>query len=196
MVITGQARLAATALVAAVLVAGCGSSSSGNQAATAPPQATTSSTTTTTPAAQLASACSQRTRRILGRYGSTSPSPFTARNLAKSCHFKPQGGGPDVIVELDSAPQPYFRMDREQTEFWQNVEWSGQAAKAAPYPITSLGLGGYWFPLQRRLLTTDGVRLVTIKVRSAGSAGPTARKKLATRLAHVYLGPPVKPAGY
>jgi hypothetical protein len=144
----------------------------------------------------LARACSPRARRILARYGSSSPSPFTASNLAKSCHFEAAGGGPDVIVRLDSAPQPYVRMDREQVEFWQNVEWSDQAAKAAPFPITSLGLGGYWFPLQRRLLTTDGVRLITIKVRSAGSAGATARKTLATRLAHVYLGPLVKPAGY
>lgn len=99
-------------------------------------------------------------------------------------------------MELDSAPQAYVRMDREQTEFWQNVEWSHQAARASPYPITSLGLGGYWFPLQRRLLTTDGVRLITIKVRSSGSAGRAARKSLASRLARVYLGPPVKPPGY
>jgi hypothetical protein len=179
-------RLAAAALAAAALVAGCGSSSAGTRTPSAPASARS----------HLASACSLRTQRILSRYGSTRPSPFTASNLAKSCHFQGTGGGPDVIVELDSAPQPYFRMDREQVEFWQNVEWSGQAAKAAPYPITSLGLGGYWFPLQRRLLTTDGVRLVTIKVRSAGSAGPMARKSLATRLAHVYLGAPVKPPGY
>jgi hypothetical protein len=62
--------------------------------------------------------------------------------------------------------------------------------------MTSLGLGGYWFPLQSRLLTTDGVRLVTIKVRSPGSLRRSARKWLAARLAHVYLGPPVKPPGY
>jgi len=98
-------------------------------------------------------------------------------------------------VELDSAPQPYVRMEREQVEFWQNVEWSHAAARASPYPITGLGLGGYWFPLQRRLLTTDGVRLITIKMRS-GSSAPAARKSLATRLARIYLGPPVKPPGY
>jgi hypothetical protein len=124
------------------------------------------------------------------------PSPFTASNLAKSCRFESSGGGPDVVVLLDSAPQPYVRMEREQVEFWQNAEWSDQPARAAPYPMTSLGLGGYWFPLQHRLLTTDGVRLVTIKVRSAGSLGPMARKKLAARLARIYLGPPVKPPGY
>jgi hypothetical protein len=187
--------------MAALLLAGCGSSGS-DRPATAPTQAATTSPPTTTASAaptsksHLARACSPRTRRILARYGSSEPSPFTASNLAKSCHFEPAGGGPDVIVRLDSAPQPYVRMEREQVEFWQNVEWSGQAAKAAPYPVTSLGLGGYWFPLQRRLLTTDGVRLITIKVRSAGSAGAAARKTLASRLADVYLGPPVKPAGY
>ena len=189
--------------MAAALLSGCGSSSAGTRTPTAPSQAATPTPTTAATSggpgsapSRLAPACSPRTRRILSRYGSTKPTPFTARNLAESCHFEGASGGPDVIVELDSAPQPYFRMEREQVEFWQNVEWSGQAAKAAPYPITSLGLGGYWFPLQRRLLTTDGVRLVTIKVRSAGSSGPTARKSLATRLARIYLGPPVKPPGY
>ena len=193
-------KLATTILTAAVLLAGCSSSSGGTQTASAPnPAATPSPTETTSPASatsHLASACSPRARRVLARYGSSKPSPFTARNLAKSCHFEAAGSGPDVIVRLDSAPQPYVRMDREQVEFWQNVEWSDQAAKAAPYPMTSLGLGGYWFPLQRRLLTTDGVRLITIKVKSAGSAAPTASKSLAARLAGVYLGPPVKPPGY
>jgi hypothetical protein len=187
--------------MAATLIAGCGSSSGSAGTASAPTQAATGSVTTTAPGAasarsHLASACSPHARRLLARYGTSEPSPFTARNLAKSCHFESTGGGPDVVVLLDSAPQPFVRMDREQVEFWQNVEWGHKAAKAAPYPMTSLGLGGYWFPLQRRLLTTDGVRLITIKVKSAGSAGPTASKKLAARLAGVYLGPPVKPPGY
>ena len=129
-------------------------------------------------------------------YGSVHASPFTASSGAESCHFESSGGGPDVVVELDSAPQPYVRMDREQVEFWQNVEWSHEAARAAPEPITSLGLGGYWFPLQSRLLTTDGVRLNTIKVDRRAHPARAARKSLAARLAHVYLGPPVKPPGY
>ncbi len=126
--------------------------------------------------------------------GAVTASPFKASNNAGACRLL--AGDAQVVVMLDSAPQPYVRMDREQVEFWQNVEWSDQAAKAAPYPMTSLGLGGYWFPLQRRLLTTDGVRLVTIKVKSPGSAAPTESKPLAARLAGVYLGPLVKPAGY
>jgi len=78
---------------------------------------------------------------------------------------------------------------------WQNVEWSHKTARAAPRPVTTLGLGGYWFPLQSRLLTTDGVRLITVKVR-APSTGPAERKADAVALAQVYLGPLRKPAGY
>lgn len=118
---------------------------------------------------------------------------FTASNGADGCRFR--AGGMSVTVMLDSAPQAYTRMEREQVEFWQNVEWSHKAARAAPRPITTLGLGGYWFPLQSRLLTTDGVRLVTVKVR-APSMGPSERKSAAIRLADTYLGPLQKPAGY
>ena len=89
---------------------------------------------------------------------------------------------------LDSAPQAYTRMEREQVEFWQNVEWSHKTARAAPRPVTTLGLGGYWFPVQSRLLTTDGVRLITIKLR-ARSMGPAERKDEAVKLARIYLGP-------
>jgi hypothetical protein len=120
-------------------------------------------------------------------------SSFTASNGADGCRFR--ADGMSVIVMLDSAPQAYTRMEREQVEFWQNVEWSHKAARAAPRPVGHLGLGGYWFPLQNRLLTTDGVRLVTVKVRSA-SLGPSKRKSEALGLARSYLGPPQKPPGY
>jgi hypothetical protein len=119
-------------------------------------------------------------------------SPFKASNDAAGCRL--HAGNLQTVVMLDSAPQPFVRMDREQVEFWQNVEWSHQAAHAAPAPVTSLGLGGFWFPLQSRMLTTDGVRLDTIKV--VWPTGGAERKPLAIRLAHVYLGPLVKPAGY
>jgi hypothetical protein len=119
-------------------------------------------------------------------------SPFKPSNGAAGCRL--HAGDLQAVVMLDSAPQPYFRMEREQVEFWQNTEWSHKGAHAAPAPVTSLGLGGYWFPLQSRMLTTDGVRLDTIKVIWPG--GGAARKPLAVRLADVYLGPPVKPPGY
>jgi hypothetical protein len=138
----------------------------------------------------LASACAHRARVELAAREETA---FTASTGAKSCRFR--GSGSETTVHLDSAPQAYTRMEREQVEFWQNVEWSHKTARAAPRPVGHLGLGGYWFPAQGRLLTTDGVRLITIKVR-APSAGSSERKATATRLARVYLGPLRKPPGY
>jgi hypothetical protein len=117
-------------------------------------------------------------------------SSFTASNGADGCRFR--ADGISVTVMLDSAPQAYTRMEREQVEFWQNVEWSHKAARAAPRPVGHLGLAGYWFPLQNRLLTTDGVRLITVKVRSP-SMGPSERKAAAVGLARTYLGPLVHP---
>ena len=134
---------------------------------------------------------------MLAKTASVEPSavtgfPFEASNGAAGCRL--HAGDLQAVVMLDSAPQAYVRMEREQVEFWQNVEWSHKAARAAPAPVTSLGLGGYWFPLQSRMLTTDGVRLDTIKV--IWPSGGAERKPLAIDLAHVYLGPPVKPPGY
>jgi hypothetical protein len=138
----------------------------------------------------LAPACAHRADAVVA---ATEAAPFTASNGAAGCQLRGRDG--EAIVMLDSAPQAYTRMEREQVEFWQNVEWSHKTARAAPRPVGHLGLGGYWFPVQSRLLTTDGVRLVTIKVR-APSTGPAERKDEAVKLAQVYLGPPVKPPGY
>ena len=138
----------------------------------------------------LAPACAHGARAELAASEATR---FEAPNGAEGCRLRGPRG--EAIVMLDSAPQAYQRMEREQVEFWQNVEWSHKAARAAPRPVTTLGLGGYWFPLQSRLLTTDCVRLVTIKVR-APSKGPAERKDEAVKLAHVYLGPLHKPQGY
>jgi hypothetical protein len=138
----------------------------------------------------LAPACAHRARAELA---ATEVASFTASNGADGCRLRARGS--EAVVLLDSAPQAYTRMEREQVEFWQNVEWSHKAARSAPRPVTDLGLGGYWFPLQSRLLTTDGVRLVTIKVR-APSMGPSGRKAAAVELARIYLGPLRKPAGY
>jgi hypothetical protein len=135
------------------------------------------------PAPSLAPACAHRAQAA---FAATATTPFTAPSGADGCRLRAPGR--EAIVMLDSAPQAYTRMEREQVEFWQNVEWSHKTARAAPRPVVHLGLGGYWFPVQSRLLTTDGVRLVTIKVR-APSSGPAERKEEAVKLARVYLGP-------
>jgi hypothetical protein len=142
------------------------------------------------PAPGLAPACAHRAQAA---FEATATTSFTASNGADGCRLKASEG--EAIVMLDSAPQAYTRMEREQVEFWQNVEWSHKTARSTPRPVTTLGLGGYWFPLQSRLLTTDGVRLITIKVR-APSASLAEREAKAKELAQVYLGPLHKPPGY
>jgi hypothetical protein len=138
----------------------------------------------------LAPACAGEARTAVA---ATEVEGFKASNGSDGCRLR--GDDLEAIVMLDSAPQAYTRMEREQVEFWQNVEWSHKTARAAPRPVGHLGLDGYWFPVQSRLLTTDGVRLVTIKVR-APSAGPAERRAQAIKLARIYLGPPHKPPGY
>ncbi len=79
-------------------------------------------------------------------------------------------------------------MEREVVEFAQNVDWTKVPPGAYPRTVKHLGLDADWFPLQNRLLTTDGVRLITIKIRSASMA-PPVRKAATVELARVYLGP-------
>jgi hypothetical protein len=150
-------------------------------------------------APHLTTACSPRARATLGRVASVAASSidasrFVASNGAAGCRLEAHGLA--VIVRLDSAPQAYTRMEREVVKFGQNVDWTKVPPGAYPQTVKHLGLDADWFPLQGRLLTTDGVRLITIKVRSSGQSGEASRKPLATRLAQIYLGPLVKPPGH
>jgi hypothetical protein len=161
----------ALALLLAALLAGCGSSSQRTTGHLLPPP------------------CAPKARAVLGQ---AQFQPFTASNLADGCRL--QAGRVSAVVLLDSAPQPYTRMEREVTEFGQNVDWTKVPPSAYPRTIKHLGLDANWFPLQSRLLTTDGVRLITIKLH--GELEPPAKRELAARLARVYLGPLRKPPGY
>jgi hypothetical protein len=176
------------------LVAGCGSSSNSDQATApvAPAQATTTTTTTSTASKPLTKACARRARAVVERAaGQARAHPFTSPSLAASCRL--ETGPLTVISRLDSAPQAYTRLERGVTEYGQNVLHSGQ--RSYPQSIKHVGLDAHWLAAEDRLLTTDGVRLIDVKVRWP-SASTIVRRALAIRLARVYLGPPVKPPGY
>jgi len=186
-------RAFAAAVLAAALVAGCGSSSSSDHttAPAAPAQATTT-TTTSAAAKPLTKPCSRRARAVVERAaGHATAQPFTSPSLAASCRLEAEGL--TVISRLDSAPQPYTRLERLVVEYGQNVVHSG--ARSYPQSIKRLGLDADWLAAEDRMLTTDGVRLIDVKVRWP-SASETARKALAMRLARVYLGPLEKPPGF
>jgi hypothetical protein len=187
-------RIIVVVVLAAAVTGGCGSSSHGGRAASqsAPTQVTTN------PRAEartrLAPACTRRARIRLARAVRQTPaaieaSPFIAASSASGCRLR-AASGPTVIVLLDSAPQAYTRLERQIVEYGQNVLHSGR--QEYPRSIKHLGLDADWLAAENRILTTDGVRLVNVKIRWT-SASSDARKALAIGLARVYLGPPHDP---
>src|SRR5262249_32920053 len=178
-------------VVPAVALIGCGSSSSAPMASSPAP---TPAQTSATPVASkpLPPPSSHRAIRAIPG-GVSSAKPFTARSSAAGCPL--EGRELNAIVMIDAAPQPYYRLEREVVEFGQNVDWSKVPASAYPRTIKHVGLDANWFPLQNRLLTTDGVRLVTVKLH-APQLGSTERRAVAIKMAGAYLGPLVKPPGY
>jgi hypothetical protein len=189
-------RIIVVVVLAAVVAGGCGSSSdNGRDASQAAPTQVTTEPTATTAKTRLASACSRRARISLARETGLRPSlidtsPFTAASGASGCRL--QALGVTVIVQLDSAPQAYTRLERQIVEYGQNVLHSGR--QEYPRSIKHLGLDAHWLAAENRILTTDGVRLVNVKIRWT-LASSDAREALAIRLARVYLGPPHDPYG-
>ena len=189
-------RIIVVVVLAAVVAGGCGSSSdNGRDASQAAPTQVMTEPTATTAKTRLAPACSRRARISLARDTGLRPglidaSPFTAASGASGCRL--QAPGVTVIVQLDSAPQAYTRLERQIVEYGQNVLHSGR--QEYPRSIKHLGLDAHWLAAENRILTTDGVRLVNVKVRWT-STDADARRALAIRLARVDLGPPHDPYG-
>jgi hypothetical protein len=189
-------RILVVVVLAAVVAGGCGSSSdNGRDASQAAPTQVTTEPTATTAKTRLAPACSRRARISLARDTGLRPglidaSPFTAASGASGCRL--EAFGVTVIVQLDSAPQAYTRLERQIVEYGQNVLHSGR--QEYPRSIKHLGLDAHWLAAENRILTTDGVRLVNVKIRWT-SASSDARAALAIRLARVYLGPLHEPYG-
>lgn len=91
-----------------------------------------------------------------------------------------------VVVNVDSAPQAYFRFERTLVEFQQMFA----LARSAPAPqfLTGLGLGAAWLPAADQVMATDARRLITVTVTWPGA--PAARKiRLGEAEARRYLGP-------
>jgi hypothetical protein len=182
---SGKSRAAAAAL--SVLGLGLGTVACG----TAAPSAHRSST----PTAGVRLPCAARARDVLAHAaavaaGAIIASPFTTPSGLVSCHFTTRRGtGPlDVTAELDSAPQTYFRLEREIEEYAQNVIWGHLGKQAIPRTIPHLGFEADWFPRDRRLATGDAERLITVIV-IASPAHAGGGEAIAEQLARIYLHP-------
>jgi hypothetical protein len=120
---------------------------------------------------------------------SIAASRFTANNGEAGCRFRvrgPTAHALDVVAEIDSAPQAYYRFDRTVVEYAQSVIWFHVGERAYPRPIAHLGQGADWFPAENQLMTTDAARVITIIVVSS-SAGAAGRERIAENLARSYL---------
>ncbi|MGI9185247.1 MAG: hypothetical protein ACR2GZ_09845 [Solirubrobacteraceae bacterium] len=91
-----------------------------------------------------------------------------------------------VTVLMDSFAQPYQRLERVQIEDAQ--QFGTQRIEAIPQPISGLGIDAYWFPTERKVMTTEGRRLITVFVARRGLPARRQRR-LAEAIAQQYLGP-------
>lgn len=87
---------------------------------------------------------------------------------------------------VERTVEAYFALERTITELSQVFTPSRQVA--APQTVSHLGLDASWFPVEKFVMTTDGVNLITATVHWPGSTQRRERA-LATAAARAYLGP-------
>ncbi len=116
--------------------------------------------------------------------------PSTGNNDMPQCSFRVRlgtGGQVDVVANLDTGPQPYFRLERTTVEAAQ--VFTPSRLTPAPEAVTGLGLEADWFPAYPQLMATDGIRLVTVAVNWPG-VSQRRRQRLAEALTRTYLRTP------
>ena len=90
-----------------------------------------------------------------------------------------------MVVNVDSSPQPYQRLERTVCE--DSQQFGTVRNFSPPMNLPKLGLVAAWVPDESELLTTDGRNLLTITVAWRGQK--RARQiALATLIARRYLG--------
>jgi hypothetical protein len=110
----------------------------------------------------------------------------TGNNAEPECHFR--GPRVSVVVNVDSSPQPYQRLERTIDEAGQ--QFGTQRNFTPPVTVRKLGLDAAWLPDQSKLLTSDGKSLLTITVAWPGK-NRARQLALATLVARRYLGKPI-----
>ena len=174
-----HAVLVIVGLLTGLALVGCGTSSR-------------SSATSTKAAAQpKPPVCAPAASTVIARYAGVAAGVLKSRattgnNAEPECHFR--APGLSVVVNIDSSPQPYQRLERTICE---DAQQFGTVRNFSP-PVTvpKLGLVAAWVPDESELLTTDGRNLLTITV--AWRREKRARQvALATLVARRYLRKPI-----
>jgi hypothetical protein len=177
---SGHAALVIIGLLTGLALVGCGGSSR-------------SSATSTNAAARRKPppVCEPAAGAVIARDAGVGSGVLTARattgdNAEPECHFR--AARVSVVVNIDSSPQPYQRLERTIDE--DSQQFGTVRTFAPPVSVPKLGLDAAWVPDQSKLLTTDGRSLLTITVAWRG-AKRVRRVALATLVARRYLGKPI-----
>jgi hypothetical protein len=170
---------ASAACIAALTVVGCGGSShkavSASKAKASPPPVCR-------PQASVAVAA------MLGvNESSVVRHAGVGSNGAPECRFHAVVAGRKVavVVNVDSSPQPYARLERAIVEAGQ--QFGAVRGFTPPVTVPKLGIDASWFPDSRDVMTTDGNALITATV-VWPHASQARRRALATAAARAYIG--------
>ena len=96
----------------------------------------------------------------------------------------PQGKRVSLNADVDTGPQPYFVLERTIVEAAQ--PFTPTRLSPAPQAVPGLGLEASWFPNRDQLMSTDGLKLLTVTVAWPG-ARPSREIALATAISRPYL---------
>ena len=174
--------LAAACLVV-LLLAACGGT-------------TTTTKTTTKRAAAVRAAptgpCRTSVRDIVARFLHVAPASITTavgtgNDGYPECTYVtkvPGGKRVSLNADVDTGPQPYFVLERTIVEAAQ--PFTPTRLSPAPQAVMHLGLEASWFPNRDQLMSTDGLKLLTVTVAWPG-ASPRREIALATALSRPYL---------
>jgi hypothetical protein len=96
----------------------------------------------------------------------------------------PGGKRVSLNVDVDTGPQPYFVLERTIVEAAQ--PFTPTRLSPAPQAVMGLGLEASWFPNRDQLMSTDGLKLLTVTVAWPG-ASRNRQVAVATALSRPYL---------
>jgi hypothetical protein len=161
---TGLVRRPLVLGLAALAAVGCGSSG-------------------VVPARHAASRCSARMAAAAGAGAHTR---LVARDPdVVTCLY--EAAGRRLRVTVDTAPQAWLRWQRAQVERLQTTSEWAHTPSQQPRDVPGVGGGAFWVQAPRELVTSDGRRLLTVRV--LRPAAPASARRAAIRVARAGLGP-------
>ena len=89
-----------------------------------------------------------------------------------------------MVVNVDSSPQPYQRLEREIVEDGQS--FGTVRSLAPPQAVSGVGLDAAWLPSLDQLVAADRRQLVTVTAHWSRTE-VASRRTLAARIARAYL---------